>query len=345
MHQPSHGMADEMKRGDAVGKCGVEPMRHSSCNGPNSTRPPSPVAPVQHRPQASLAKVGGQRRQNQARGRQAMEQEDSGRIIANIFHLGEYIPPMLSPLLLFALAWVPAQDPAPTPEPATATVVTFASLSAKFETAMTGWIAKMEAMEESEEWEFIPMPAGDFFPKFRALAKDSTIPADDRGQAQIWCLENFGQSGIRWKNPEAAAKGLLNMFLKEFGNSNLAFEILPHLEMMSYDMGAKAVLTLFDEVSEATENMNLRAECLFCQARVLDGEDKSEKAIGLLKDLMKNYPESPSVSKAKGLITKIEGLRIGGTAPNFEGVNVDGNLLSLADYRGKVTYVVFWGFW
>ena len=252
---------------------------------------------------------------------------------------------MFSPLLLLTFAWAPVQDPASTPEPAVATVATFASLSVEFETAMAEWIAKMEAMQKSGEWEFIPMPAEDFFPKFRALAKDTAIPADDRGPAQIWCLANFSQSGIRWKNPQSAAKGLLKMFLKEFGGSNLAFEILPHIEMLSYEMGSKSVLALFDEVSEATENVNLRAECLLRQARVLDGDEEPEKAIGLLKDLMKNYPESPSVSKAKGLINKIEGLRIGGTAPNFEGVDVDGNPLSLADYRGKVTFVVFWGFW
>ena len=45
------------------------------------------------------------------------------------------------------------------------------------------------------------------------------------------------------------------------------------------------------------------------------------------------------------LITRIEGLKIGGTPPDFEGQTVDGKKIALSDYRGKVTFLVFWGFW
>jgi peroxiredoxin len=33
------------------------------------------------------------------------------------------------------------------------------------------------------------------------------------------------------------------------------------------------------------------------------------------------------------------------TAPEFVGQDVHGEEIKLSDYRGQVTYLVFWGFW
>lgn len=40
-----------------------------------------------------------------------------------------------------------------------------------------------------------------------------------------------------------------------------------------------------------------------------------------------------------------EGQRIGNTMPDFQGEDVDGKLIKLSDYKGKVVLLNFWGTW
>ncbi|MEZ6195106.1 MAG: hypothetical protein R3F20_05165 [Planctomycetota bacterium] len=46
-----------------------------------------------------------------------------------------------------------------------------------------------------------------------------------------------------------------------------------------------------------------------------------------------------------GPIFELEHLYVGATAPDIEGVDVDGVAFKLSDYRGKVVFLDFWGHW
>ena len=64
-----------------------------------------------------------------------------------------------------------------------------------------------------------------------------------------------------------------------------------------------------------------------------------------MNSFIANYPDDKRVEKANGYLRNIRALQVGSIAPDFSGTNVDGNEIALSDYRGKVTYLVFWGFW
>ena len=49
--------------------------------------------------------------------------------------------------------------------------------------------------------------------------------------------------------------------------------------------------------------------------------------------------------RAKGAIFEMENLQIGKVAPDIKGEDVEGVEFSLADYRGKVVVIDFWGDW
>ncbi len=69
-------------------------------------------------------------------------------------------------------------------------------------------------------------------------------------------------------------------------------------------------------------------------------------------ELKENYPDTTTAKRVDGFLaslnqknpaTKIrEGLAVGVTFPDFARTNLDGNLISLADYKGKIVLLEFW---
>ena len=57
------------------------------------------------------------------------------------------------------------------------------------------------------------------------------------------------------------------------------------------------------------------------------------------------YAEETLGDAAKGQLFEIRNLGIGKTAPEIEGVDLDGTPFKLSDYRGKVVVIDFWGNW
>ncbi len=47
----------------------------------------------------------------------------------------------------------------------------------------------------------------------------------------------------------------------------------------------------------------------------------------------------------KNTVNALKNLKIGGTAPEIEGPDLDGVSFKLSDYRGKVVLLDFWGYW
>ena len=80
-------------------------------------------------------------------------------------------------------------------------------------------------------------------------------------------------------------------------------------------------------------------ECKYCwKSNVFEYKLRSDEVI-------KNYPKSEATKKAKQIVNQIHNLKVGAIAPSFEGKDVDGNPVALEDFRGKLTFLVFWGFW
>lgn len=70
----------------------------------------------------------------------------------------------------------------------------------------------------------------------------------------------------------------------------------------------------------------------------------------LLERVVADYADLESYQKtlgeqAKGDLFELENLVVGKVAPDIEGTDVDGVPFKLSDYRGKVIFLDFWGFW
>ena len=65
----------------------------------------------------------------------------------------------------------------------------------------------------------------------------------------------------------------------------------------------------------------------------------------VLKDLKKNYPQSSHINLLEEEIEKFKPLAYGQPAPNFTLPNLNGDLVSLTDFKNKVILVDFWASW
>jgi peroxiredoxin len=82
---------------------------------------------------------------------------------------------------------------------------------------------------------------------------------------------------------------------------------------------------------------------------------ETEKALPLIKQLKKEFPETETGKKADNLLAemmaqeetkKIErSLAIGNQFPDFNEKDIDGKPLSAANYKGKVVMLDFWATW
>lgn len=76
----------------------------------------------------------------------------------------------------------------------------------------------------------------------------------------------------------------------------------------------------------------------------------NEKRLPLLKEIVGTYSDvqrygRPLAKAASGDLYEIEHLSVGMLAPDIEGDDLEGKPFKLADYRGKVVLLDFWGNW
>ena len=83
--------------------------------------------------------------------------------------------------------------------------------------------------------------------------------------------------------------------------------------------------------------------------------ENSEKGLGLLKQLKKDFPETKPGQGADELIAQVEkmvdmkkiqaSLQVGAKFPDFSEKDIAGKPLSIANHKGKVVLVDFWATW
>jgi thiol-disulfide isomerase/thioredoxin len=104
---------------------------------------------------------------------------------------------------------------------------------------------------------------------------------------------------------------------------------------------------------ERPKQMFALATCLKRAAELsqVDSETLETEAIRLFTEVSQRYPDkelAPGLSiaaAAKGGAFAIQCLRLGKTAPDIEGEDLDGASFKLSDYRGKVVMISFWASW
>jgi hypothetical protein len=111
-----------------------------------------------------------------------------------------------------------------------------------------------------------------------------------------------------------------------------------------------ATKKLLQAVVDSSKNVDAQGWASYSLAKALVGRTgkRSEKAETLLARIVKDYKGVANGSLAKRAerdLFEIQHLSIGCEAPEITSEDIDGVEFSLADYRGKVVVLDFWGNW
>ncbi len=129
--------------------------------------------------------------------------------------------------------------------------------------------------------------------------------------------------------------------------------ILPLLESatsLTRYLGAEKGAAFLDRVVAENKDPLAKAWAMYWQAQTLQrnrnatAEDK-QAAEKILADAEKLATGSILADRIAGPRFEQENLQIGMVAPDIEGADIEGVAFRLADYRGKVVLLDFWGFW
>jgi len=228
---------------------------------------------------------------------------------------------------------------APSQEPA---LSEFEKLEREYDAAYEAWVAKIMAMTEEERAEGYPdQPGAEFFPRFAELAESGDIPAI------AWVLENYYHSDLPSEEMEALKVRTLKK-LTAHPESAEAAEAVANALMYSSPLPVPETIAILDKMIAKVKHADALASLHFSLAQVLmnqPDEASKKRAIEVLRIIDSKYKDSFYGRFAKGLIYETENLQVGMLAPEFAGKDVHGEDIKLSDYRGKVTYLVFWGFW
>ena len=211
----------------------------------------------------------------------------------------------------------------------------FEALDAEFEQAANEWSAIRRKVYEEGTGEVPEWPAAAFRPRFMKLA--------DQGQFDsiMWMAKDDSTGDI------PAQMGYLERLLTEYANDerieNMFFVLhwmypveTPDFQRIVADFAARTEVESFQHGANAALGLALVSS---------ETKPNVAKGLALLKPLVRVKVDFPLSNEVASSIFVGENLQIGMVAPNFEAVDVDGDPISLAEYRGKVTVVDFWGFW
>lgn len=218
----------------------------------------------------------------------------------------------------------------------------FEKLEKEYELAYDAWVSKVMAMTEEQLAEGYPdQPGGEYFPRLKKLADGGDI------RAKAWVLENYYFSALPSEEMEALKVRTLKQ-LTAHPESAEAAEAVANALMYSSPLPVAETIAILDNMIAKVKHANALASLRFSLAQILmhqPDEASKQRAIEVLRIIDTKYKESFYGRFAKGLIYQTQNLQVGMLAPEFVGQDVHGNQIKLSDYRGKVTYLVFWGFW
>jgi len=227
-----------------------------------------------------------------------------------------------------------------------------------FENTARKLFAEAERLKEEPDFSKMPKPPnGDFIPKFKALAADCQ-GTDTELSCLLWLFENGGEGFFAMSPPNGAepaetprketddmiaAKAIMERHLASPRLDGFATGLMFRTGIPGTGRAAKDYLA---RLAKESPHKEVRAAAILGQmmpAYEAGDEKTAEPLIALLK---KDYADTKVYKEqVAGILFERENLTVGKTAPDFEVEDIDGKKFKLSDYRGKVVYLDFWGFW
>jgi len=222
----------------------------------------------------------------------------------------------------------------------------FDQYSAELRKAVAAYQADLTGLQQQnvprEKWP--PHPNLVHFSRFEELA------SQDQPDALRWCLTAVGQMGF-------PATELADRKAEIYARLVVVHADLPWMADVARwiqadgtpaGIGFERADSLLRALIDGTTLPATRAAVLSVRATLLSTRTDPASTAELLRlsrELVEKHPDTPGGAAAKGRLFQAEYLAVGKTPPEVSAVDTDGKPLKLADYRGKVVVLDFWGFW
>ncbi|MFK7742561.1 MAG: hypothetical protein AB8H80_19775 [Planctomycetota bacterium] len=175
-----------------------------------------------------------------------------------------------------------------------------------------------------------------------AMAAAESYKGDDRALLLSWAVANSRDNDI--------IRDGIKVLRENHIKSPALTPLLEQAMSISRPLGKEDSLAFLSDVIENSPHQMPRAWSLYWKATMMArgrnvAAEVKEEADELLAKAEKLAEGHWLADKIAGPRFKEERLQIGMVAPNIAGEDIDGVKFELADYRGKVVVLDFWGFW
>jgi hypothetical protein len=207
------------------------------------------------------------------------------------------------------------------------------------------WRQVFQAAHTDQEREALvaEFPGPEFLPEFRALARE--VPGSEvAAEAWITVYEIAGRA----KDPSSAKEALERLVTDHLASDKLAMFVA----RLGYSSPSPEILDALHTVAAQAPKREVQASATSSIAMLL-AQDPARAAEARatfvkLRDTfgdLKSLNGSPYKEAAVAGLFELDHLQVGMPVPDFEGRDQADQSFRLADYKGKVVLVDFWGFW
>ncbi len=184
------------------------------------------------------------------------------------------------------------------------------------------------------EYRQVPGKYVDRFLKFAEANADDSNAYD----ALVWVVSNDQQG-------KYANKAIPVIVAKHLDNPKIV-QLCQRLSRSP----SSAAKTLLQAVIDSSKNVDAKGHATYGLAKAMLGRSgkRNEKAEALLTTVIEKYGDAANGSLAKSAkkdLFELQHLSVGCEAPAIKSEDIDGVEFTLADYRGKVVVLDFWGDW
>lgn len=236
-------------------------------------------------------------------------------------------------------------------------------LETEFQAAYEKWSEQMQKLHEQgggmglNPATMPPDPMTEFRPRFRAYAekhagKPEAIPALGR-------LLTGGMPFMGGHDDSAA--WALARLTRDHAADPAIKDYLEMLQLAVMSVGEDAVIEFLDTVAKKNPDKEVKGAARLQTAQVLyegspfammmsmgetpERAAKKKRAAELLRQIKKDYADTPLAQRADDMLFAIEHLAVGAKVPEVVGKDADGKEVWLSQFSGKVVAIVFWATW
>tara|TARA_R110002072_G_scaffold273253_2_gene434030 strand:- start:25407 stop:26216 length:810 start_codon:yes stop_codon:yes gene_type:complete len=224
----------------------------------------------------------------------------------------------------------------------------FATAKAEWQTSIDGlldeWRQQCVSKPDLARPKLPAMVQFDFVARYRDLADNGCA------EAQLWVIEQHRFSGLDGIAARRDKRSRILSLLATDPSDAWLLAINAAVRLDGFDvLDLREALSISSLMIAMAREPDTKARIALEEGRALDGVDltlkERSRSLRIYESVAARWPETPTGKLANGLVFEARQLRVGQTAPEIAGHDVDGNPVRLTDYRGQVVVLDFWGFW